>query len=164
MIDNDMRVRRIAQEAADPDVGLILLDVVLGDGAHPNPAGELAPAIAAARGSRDLEFVAVVVGTDEDPQNLESQAEALRGAGALVFEDLTSALSHVVDRLGGSVAPPVPPVDLELLTAPVAAVNVGLESFSASLIEQGAECVHVDWQPPAGGDDRLLAILDKLRR
>jgi len=164
MIDNDMRVRRIAQEVADPEVGLILLDVVLGDGAHPDPAGELAPAIAAARRSRDLEFVAVVVGTDEDPQNLESQLEALKGAGAVVFEDLTSALSHVVDRLGGSVAPPVPPVDLELLTAPVAAVNIGLESFSASLIEQGAESVHVDWQPPAGGDDRLLAILDKLRR
>jgi FdrA protein len=164
MIDNDMRVRRIAQEAADPEVGLILLDVVLGDGAHPDPAGELAPAISKAREARDVEFVTVVVGTDDDPQDLESQVEALTDAGAQVFEDLTSALGHVVDRLGGSVAPPEPPVSLELLTTPVAAVNIGLESFSASLTEQGAESVHVDWQPPAGGDDRLLAILDKLRR
>jgi FdrA protein len=46
----------------------------------------------------------------------------------------------------------------------VAAVNIGLESFSASLTDQGAEVVHVEWRPPAGGDDRLLAILDKLRR
>jgi len=164
MIDDDMRLRRLVQEAADPEVGLILLDVVLGDGAHRDPAGKLAPAISEARKARDVEFVAVVIGTDEDPQNFESQVEALEGAGALVFEDLTSALSHVVDRLGGSVAPPVPPVDLELLTTPVAAVNIGLESFSTSLTEQGAESVHVDWQPPAGGDDRLLAILDKLRR
>ena len=164
MIDNDLRLRRLAQEAADPEVGMILLDVVLGDGAHPDPAGELAPAISEARRARDVEFVAVVIGTDEDPQNLESQLEALKGAGALVFEDLSSALGHVVDRLGGSEAAPVPPVDVDLLTAPVAAVNIGLESFATSLEDQGAEVVHVDWQPPAGGDDRLLAILDKLRR
>jgi FdrA protein len=164
MIDNDMRLRRLAQEAADPEVGLILLDVVLGDGAHPDPAGELAPAIAAARGSREVEFVAVVVGTDEDPQGLESQVEALTESGARVFEDLASALGHVVGRLGGWASPPVPPVDAGFLTAPVAAVNIGLESFSMSLLDQGAEAVHVEWRPPAGGDARLLSILDKLRR
>jgi len=164
MIDSDMRLRRMAQEAADPEVGLILLDVVLGDGAHPDPAGELAPAIVEARRSREVEFVAVVVGTDEDPQGLESQVEALSGAGATVFEDLTSALGHVVDRLRVSVAPLEPPVDAKLLAVPVVAVNVGLESFAASLKDQGAEAVHVEWRPPAGGDDRLLAILDKLRR
>ena len=164
MMDNDLRVRRIAQEAADPEVGLILLDVVLGDGAHPDPAGELAPAIAEARRGRDVEFVVVVIGTDEDPQDLESQVETLGAVGALVFEDLTNALSHVVKRLGGRVTPLVPPVDLQLLTAPVAAVNVGLESFAASLTDQGARAIQVDWQPPAGGDDRLMAILDRMRR
>jgi FdrA protein len=164
MIDSDMRLRRIAQEAADPDVGLILLDVVLGDGAHPDPAGELVPAIVKAKRSREVEFVAVVVGTDEDPQGLESQVQRLAEAGAVVFEDLSSALSHVVDRLGGSYAPPDPPVDAEVLGEPVVAINVGLESFAASLVDQGAEAIHVDWQPPAGGDDRLMAILDRMRR
>jgi FdrA protein len=164
MIDNDMRVRRITQEAADPEVGLILLDVVLGDGAHPDPAGELAPAIADARRARDVEFVAVVIGTDEDPQNLESQVEALRGAGALVFEDLTNALSHVVDRLGGGFVLRDPQVDLESLAAPVLAINLGLESFASSLVDQGADAIHVDWRPPAGGDDRLMAILERMRR
>ena len=48
MIDNDLRVRRIRQEAADPELVLILLDVVLGEGAHPDPASELALAIAEA--------------------------------------------------------------------------------------------------------------------
>lgn len=164
MIDNDMRVRRIAQEAADPEVGLILLDLVLGDGAHPDPARELAPAIAEARRSRDLEFVVVVVGTDEDPQDLASQVAALEGSGALVFEDLTSALSRVVDRLVEVVPPPVPPVKVELLSAPVVAVNIGLESFSDSLADQGAQAVHLDWNPPAGGDDQLMAILERMRR
>lgn len=164
MIDNDMRIRRIAQEAADPEVGLIILDVVLGDGAHPDPAGELAPAIADARRARDVEFVAVVIGTDEDPQDLESQVETLREAGALVFEDLTNALSHVVDRLGGSFVSRDPQVDLESLAAPVHAINFGLESFAASLVDQGAQAIHVDWRPPAGGDDRLMAILERMRR
>ena len=164
MIDNDMRIRRIAQEAADPDVELILLDVVLGDGAHPDPAGELAPAIAEARRARDVEFVAVVIGTDEDPQDLESQVETLRGAGALVFEDLTNALSHVVDRLGGSFVSRDPQVDLESLAAPVVAINLGLESFASSVADQGARAIHVDWRPPAGGDDRLMAILERMRR
>ena len=45
MMDNDLRLRRLRQEAADPEVGLILLDVMLGEGAHPDPAAELAPAI-----------------------------------------------------------------------------------------------------------------------
>ncbi len=41
MIDNDLRIRRLLQEAGDPEVAVILLDVVLGYGAHPDPAGEL---------------------------------------------------------------------------------------------------------------------------
>ena len=48
MMDNDLRIRRLEKEAADPEVAVILLDVVLGYGAHPDPASELAPAIAAA--------------------------------------------------------------------------------------------------------------------
>ena len=45
MIDNDLRIRRMRQEAADPQVGLILFDVVLGEGAHSDPASELVPVI-----------------------------------------------------------------------------------------------------------------------
>ena len=49
MIDNDLRIRRLLQEARDPEVAVILLDVVIGYGAHPDPAAELAPAIQQAR-------------------------------------------------------------------------------------------------------------------
>ena len=67
MMDNDLRLRRLRQEAADPEVAMIMLDVVLGEGAHPDPASELAPAIAEIKEARDIEVVAIVLGTDEDP-------------------------------------------------------------------------------------------------
>ncbi|UCC88021.1 MAG: acyl-CoA synthetase FdrA, partial [Anaerolineales bacterium] len=82
MMDNDLRIRRLYQEADDPEVAVILLDVVLGYGSHPDPASELAPAIAKARaqakkGGRHLEVVAVVVGTDQDPQGIDRQIQQL---------------------------------------------------------------------------------------
>jgi len=44
MIDHDLRIRRLMQEASDPEVAVVVLDVVLGYGAHPDPASELGPA------------------------------------------------------------------------------------------------------------------------
>ena len=75
MIDNDLRIRRMKQEAADPQVGMILFDVVLGEGSHMDPAGELAPVIQELIEKRigELEFAAIVIGTADDPQNLQSQ-------------------------------------------------------------------------------------------
>lgn len=41
-------------------------------------------------------------------------------------------------------------------------VNVGLQSFAEDLKNQGVEVVHVDWQPPAGGDVEMLRLLERL--
>ena len=49
-----------------------------------------------------------------------------------------------------------------LLAAPPRVVNIGLQRFAADLAAQGAAVVHVDWSPPAGGDDKLAALLAKL--
>ncbi|MCU0612665.1 MAG: hypothetical protein MUE60_12870 [Candidatus Eisenbacteria bacterium] len=89
MIDYSLRCRRIMQEAADPGVAVMLLDVVLGYGAHPDPAAELAPAIratcaAAARQGRRLAVVCAVTGTERDPQCRSAVERALGDAGALV--------------------------------------------------------------------------------
>jgi len=89
MIDNDLRIRRLIHEAADPEVGVLVLDTVLGHGAHPDPASELAPAIRQAREhaaaeDRPLLVVASVTGTQDDPQGLERQVQALEDAGAVV--------------------------------------------------------------------------------
>jgi len=89
MIDFRLRVDRIAQEASDPEVAVILLDAVLGHGAHMDPAGQLVPAIEAARESasaqgRSIAFVASVCGTESDPQGLVGQERMLREAGVLL--------------------------------------------------------------------------------
>jgi FdrA protein len=163
MIDNDLRLRRLRQEASDPQVALILLDVVLGEGAHPDPAAELAPAIAQAREQQDVAFAILLIGTDEDPQELERQRQALETAGAAVFNDTMNLVLHATNFLDQSTIKVSPEVNLEALNAPVAAINIGLESFFDSLSDQGAEVVQVDWRPPASGDERLMNILSKMK-
>jgi len=91
MIDNDLRMRRILQEARDPQTAVILLDVVIGYGAHPNPATELAAAIQQARQAaeqegRSLLFVASITGTREDAQDLDKTTQTLEKAGVMVCE------------------------------------------------------------------------------
>lgn len=60
--------------------------------------------------------------------------------------------------------PETPRVHLTALAAPLTAVNVGLESFFFSLEAQEARAVQVDWRPPAGGDESLGRILDRMKR
>lgn len=163
MIDNELRIRRMKQEAADPEVGLILIDVVLGEGAHPDPASELAPVIAEISDSR-LEVVAIVIGTEDDPQNLGAQTERLAAAGAIVYRNTTDAVAHVARRMSQVTRSGYPGVALDRFTQPLAAINVGLESFYASLKSQGASVLHVDWRPPAGGNEKLASILAKMKK
>jgi len=164
MIDQDLRLRRLRQEAADPEVGIIFLDVVLGDGAHADPAGELAPVIERALADRadTLDILVIVVGTDEDPQNLAEQIATLRRAGAHVVVTVSEAVEAVWQRQvsGDSTDMPVP---LESIRPPLAAVNVGLESFYDSLRAQGAMAVQVEWKPPAGGNEKLAGILARMK-
>jgi FdrA protein len=105
MIDSSLRIRwLLGQAAAAPAV--LLLDVLLGHGAHPDPAADLAPAIdrcqaaAAAAGHR----VAVVVslcGTEGDPQGLTGQAARLAAAGACVHRSNAHAARCAVASLAG---------------------------------------------------------------
>ncbi len=43
-------------------------------------------------------------------------------------------------------------------------INLGLEVFADTLVDHGVPVVQVDWRPPAGGDARLLELLEKLRQ
>lgn len=161
MMDNDLRLRRLKQEAEDKEVGIILLDVVLGEGSHANPASELAPAIAAHRKTRkDLEFVALVIGTDEDPQQLDEQITQLTKAGATVFREVSTAVDYIAERLAKPLATAG---TLAKFVEPLAAINVGVESFFDSLKSQGAQVVQVDWRPPALGNEDLMNILEKMK-
>ncbi|RMH02329.1 MAG: acyl-CoA synthetase FdrA [Chloroflexi bacterium] len=164
MMDNDLRLRRLRQEAADPETGLILLDVVLGEGAHPDPAAELAPAIAEVCRQRQIPVVAVVVGTEDDPQNMDAQIEQLQEAGATVFQDMTTAISYIAQQLAASSLVAGTPVSLTAFGEELSAINVGLESFYDSLKAQGGTAVQVEWRPPAGGNEKLMAILAKMKQ
>ncbi|KAA3656619.1 MAG: acyl-CoA synthetase FdrA [Chloroflexi bacterium] len=162
MMDNDLRIRRMRQEIADPDVGIILLDVVLGEGSHANPAIELSPIIAEAK-QANKKVVAIVVGTDEDPQDLNSQIEQLAAAGATIFSETNEAVDYVFNRVAQPVVSNHPTISLDAFGEGLTAVNVGLESFYDSLVGQGGTAVQVDWRPPAGGNEKLMALLAKMK-
>jgi succinyl-CoA synthetase alpha subunit len=106
MIDLGARVERLELEARDPSVAAIVLDVVLGYGAHPDPAGVLAPAVAAARAAaaregRELPVIGFVCGTEDDPQRLAAQAAKLAACGVVLAPTSTAAAAlaaHVVAR------------------------------------------------------------------
>jgi FdrA protein len=61
------------------------------------------------------------------------------------------------------ISSPGTPVDKAALQGSLAAINVGLETFYDSIIGQGASAVHVEWRPPAGGNEKLLALLERMR-
>jgi FdrA protein len=89
MIDPALRSAAVARAGDEDRVGVLLLDVVLGSCAHPDPAAAVAAAIGearaqAARRSRRLEVVAHVVGTEDDPQRLADQEDALRALEVIV--------------------------------------------------------------------------------
>ncbi|HEV8340121.1 MAG TPA: protein FdrA, partial [bacterium] len=192
MIDPSLRLLRLAQEAADPDVGVLLLDVVLGFGADRDPAGTLAPAVAEARrraldAGRYLCVVGSLCGTDEDPQDLRAQEAALLEAG-MVLEGSNARAARLAGRIlvgrgarsDGAAsgpddgAPPVLEVEAEasslpdpgqiprLLSSPPQVINVGLELFAESLAAQSVPVIHLDWRPPAGGKKHLQDLLERL--
>jgi len=78
MIDPEIRNAHVAKALADKKVGVILVDLVLGFGAHADPAGVLL------QNKLSKTVVASVTGTDSDPQVRSRQVAALRKAGVLV--------------------------------------------------------------------------------
>jgi FdrA protein len=96
MIDSRLRRERILAEALDPQVAVLLLDFILGFNASPDPAGDLAPAIAEAKQvvkkkGGFLSVVASVCGTEGDPQGLQQQTRLLEEAGVIVFPSSAQA-------------------------------------------------------------------------
>ena len=108
MIDLSLRISILEQQAADPSVGVLLLDVVLGYGAHPDPAAELAPALERALESRRGEVSAIVslCGTEGDPQDAGAQTTRLHEAGAVVTRSNADAaqLALAAAVLGSAVS------------------------------------------------------------
>ncbi|MBV9789547.1 MAG: acyl-CoA synthetase FdrA [Chloroflexi bacterium] len=80
MIDWTLRLQQLRATASDPTTAVLLLDVVLGYGSHPDPASVLAPVL------REIAqpVVVYVCGTDADPQGRSHQIAQLQAAGAII--------------------------------------------------------------------------------
>jgi FdrA protein len=94
MIDAEARLGLLRQHGEETDVAAIILDVVLGHGAHEDPAGVLAPECQALMARGGPQVVAYVLGTEADPQGLTAQRRRLADAGCIVTE--TSARASAV--------------------------------------------------------------------
>jgi succinyl-CoA synthetase alpha subunit len=93
MIDPAVRAPWLAAALDDPASALVVVDVVLGHGASPDPAGAVARAVAAA--SAPPPVLAFVVGTPQDPQGLDAQVRTLRRAGVTVLDSSTTTAETV---------------------------------------------------------------------
>jgi len=172
MIDPSVRNERVAAAIADPRTAAVVLDVVLGYGAHPDPAGVLAPVVVeglgALRGAgRDVAVVASVCGTERDPQVLSVQTATLEQAGVVVMPSNAAAVRHALSILNrrpepvGNTRAAAGPI-AQLLSQRPRVINVGLREFADALVENDVAVVQYDWSPVAGGDRRMQQLLDAL--
>ena len=154
MIDPTLRLEAIAALAAADEPAVLLLDVVLGYGADPDPAAALVPALTAAREAAEprCPWSIALVGTEGDPQGWSRQADALAAAGAARLR-LQRRRHAVRPRPAGSLVMTLG----GLLSAPPAIVAAGVDVFSDALRAQGAEVHDVDWRPPGFGEPDDLA-------
>jgi succinyl-CoA synthetase alpha subunit len=112
MIDFRARCVALVQASGDPQVGVVLLDVILGYGSHPDPAAELAPALLKAQDvaesdNRRLAFVVALCGSPDDPQDIVQQQKALTDAGAVVVHSnaLAARIASAISRSDTSALP-----------------------------------------------------------
>jgi FdrA protein len=119
MIDPRLRNEHIVATASEPAVAVLLLDVVLGYGSHPDPAEALAPAIGdamslAISSGRHLLVVGSVCGTDLDPQGLERQERILAQTGVMLEPSnaraamLAARIAAAAAASGSAAAAPTP--------------------------------------------------------
>lgn len=52
----------------------------------------------------------------------------------------------------------------KLFNSNLQVINMGLESFSKDLKNQKVQVIHMNWRPPAGGNERMMELLQKLKK
>ena len=161
MIDSSARNAMIERLADDTDIGVLLLDVVLGYGAQPDPAGEVARAVTALRAARGerapVVAIATLTGTAGDPQDHEAQAAKLNDAGIVIADSVRAAVLLAARMI--SAQTPVVGATPPLLRAAPAVINIGLRGFADDLHANGVRVVHQQWEPAAGGNERLQRLI-----
>ena len=99
MIDPSVRGEAIISALRNPETGLILVDVVIGYGAHTDPAGYLARVTRENAPADGPVLIASVTGTEGDPQRRSSQVEKLRNAGIHVAPSNADAAELAVKAI-----------------------------------------------------------------
>lgn len=184
MIDPEVRIKMMRDYTAKESTGVIVFDCVLGYGCHPDMASELAPVIAeciasAKADGRDIKFVGSVVGTRHDPQDYDRSVQILKDAGAVVESSNARAVRAALafkgvnyteadrDTTAYEIKDPTPLPEpseavMELLSTKPRVINVGVESFNDPLRTYGAKSVQYTWKPKAGGNKRMIHLLNEL--
>ncbi|MFK9875960.1 acyl-CoA synthetase FdrA, partial [Klebsiella pneumoniae] len=165
MIDPSLRNQLIAELGEQTQVGVLLLDVVIGYGATADPAGSLVEACRLAWALRSeshpLHVIATVTGTENDPQCRSRQIAELEDAGVVVVDSLPEAALLAVALISPQrMAEPAP---RSSLLDGVAVINAGLRSFAIDLQSAGTPVVHYQWAPIAGGNKKLARLLERLQ-
>ena len=184
MIDPAKRIECMQEAVDDESTGAVLLDIMLGYGSHADMAGALLPTIKelkakAEAAGRKVFFIATVCGTKKDYQGYDDAVNKLKEAGVIVCENNKLACRTAIRAIGRDFKEPVKEVrpknvvEVEkakpsdklraLLSEKPKIINIGLKSFAEVVEEFGCEVVQYDWMPPAGGNVKLIKILNFLR-
>lgn len=181
MIDPEIRVAKMESVIEQENTGVVIFDVVLGYGAHPDMASALAPTIEKVKKARlaqgnPVDFIGVLVGTDEDVQPIEDQRGILEAAGVVICENNVQAIQTALHQVGNKIEwnpkdviekdsaakselPEVNEKLVKLITTKPRIINVGLQSFTQSIKDNHADVVQFDWRPTAGGNVALQKTL-----
>lgn len=100
MIDPTVRDDMIVAALKDKDVGVVLVDVVIGYGAHADPAGHLSEIIRVHGGKGGPLVIASVTGTEDDPQKRSTQIKTLEAAGIHVAPTNADAAGWALTAIG----------------------------------------------------------------
>ena len=100
MIEPAIRDEPLQQALADPKCAVVLVDLVLGYGAHEDPAAVLSAVVKAA-GNEAAPVVASVTGTNQDPQERDQSIATLEAAGITVAESNAAAAACVAQFMVG---------------------------------------------------------------
>lgn len=164
MIDPTTRTQQILALASQQQIGVLLVDLVIGYGAEADPASSLAAAVIDLRRARPdypIAVIATITGTVQDPQNRDLQQNILKHAGIIIAHNLPEA-AHLAVSLINLRDPPLNLPQKSDLLKGVKVINAGLRRFADDLHASGSTVVHYQWAPIAGGNLVLQNLLKKL--
>ncbi len=182
MIDPENRIAMLEKSMNDQETAVIMIDNVIGNGGHEDMASALAPTIKrildnARQDGRQLAVLVTVVGTAQDIQGYDKQIDILQTSGAIICKTNDQMVRTAIQLVGGKVEQPVVAVRkfeyteenltvdekiISLLNMKPSVINIGLKSFTEAVQNSGSECVQFNWRPIAGGDEKLMKVLQFL--